>query len=380
MSILLRFILFYGVLFAGFGAASPFMPALFQSYGLAPGELGLVLAAGGVVRLGAGPLGGWVADWSGRPWLVLTGLVAASSVVAASYGPARGFFLLMLVSVLHAAVLSPVTPVADALIIQASDGGRAFSYGWVRGAASAAFILGVLGSGELIGATGLGGVVWLNASLLLLAACVALVLPRIGLNPAKGASLPSGRALLRSRPYLQLMLVAALVSGSHAMHDVFAVIRWQAAGLSARECGVLWALSVAAEVVVFVLVGPALLRRLGPGRALAVSALAGVVRWVAVAQTSAFGVLALVEPLHGFTFALLHLACVQTIARVVPAGLAATAQAIYGSFAVGAVSVVMTVAAGPLYARFGAGAFWGMAGLCALAIPATRGLGSPGRA
>lgn len=48
-----------------------------------------------------------------------------------------------------------------------------------------------------------------------------------------------------------------------------------------------------------------------------------------MAQTGALPVLALVQPLHGFTFALLHLACMRLIAMIVPTRLAATAQASY---------------------------------------------------
>ena len=33
-----------------------------------------------------------------------------------------------------------------------------------------------------------------------------------------------------------LVLVAALILGSHAMHDAFAVIRWSAAGISPGYC------------------------------------------------------------------------------------------------------------------------------------------------
>ncbi len=42
-----------------------------------------------------------------------------------------------------------------------------------------------------------------------------------------------------------------------------------------------------------------------------------------------------VEPSHGLTFALLHLACMQMLSVVAPRALAATAQAIYGGVAVG---------------------------------------------
>ena len=84
--------------------------------------------------------------------------------------------------------------------------------------------------------------------------------------------------------------------------------------------------------------------------------------------------MALVEPLHGLTFALLHLACMDTIWRVVPIRLAATAQAFYATVAMGAAAAAVTLASGPLYSRFGAGGFWLMAAVCAVALPLTPGI------
>jgi PPP family 3-phenylpropionic acid transporter len=77
----------------------------------------------------------------------------------------------------------------------------------------------------------------------------------------------------------------------------------------------------------------------------------------------------LVEPLHGLTFALLHLACMQMLSVVVPPGLAATAQGIYGGVAVGTMTAIMTLVSGPLYGALGPRAFWVMALLCAAALP-----------
>jgi PPP family 3-phenylpropionic acid transporter len=74
----------------------------------------------------------------------------------------------------------------------------------------------------------------------------------------------------------------------------------------------------------------------------------------------------LVEPLHGLTFALLHLACMQTLSVVVPPALAATAQRIYGGVAVCG-TAIMTLVSDPLYGA--PRAFWVMALLCAAAWP-----------
>ncbi len=377
---LLRFLFLYSALFAAFGAASPFLPGLLLQDGLDPTDIGIVLASGTAIRLLAGPLGGWLADrW--RPSAVLAAFTAAAAMIALGYGPARGLALLLAVGGAHAAVLAPINPIADALAVSAADGKPGFDYGWVRGAGSAAFILGTLVAGQCVGWSGLGSIVWLNAGLLAVAAVCAWRVPdrlaamHVAYRPPAAAG--ALRALLAIPTFNRLMLVAALIGGSHALHDGFEVIRWRAAGMTAAEASVLWTTAVAAEVVVFFFLGRPMLDRLGPGRATMLCALAGVVRWSIAAQTAWFPVMAMIEPLHGLTFALLHLACMDLLGQVVPARLAATAQAVYGTVAIGATSVAVTLAAGPLYGHLGAAAFWVMAAMCAAALPVARGIRTP---
>ena len=99
------------------------------------------------------------------------------------------------------------------------------------------------------------------------------------------------------------------------------------------------------------------------------AAAAGIVRWIVVGQTLSPLALACVEPLHGLTFALLHLSAMRVIAEVVPPTLAASAQATYGVLAAGAASALVTLASGPLFDRFAGEAFLAMAGLCVVALP-----------
>jgi PPP family 3-phenylpropionic acid transporter len=113
--------------------------------------------------------------------------------------------------------------------------------------------------------------------------------------------------LLRLAVYRRILIVAALVEGSHALHDAFSVIRWRAAGIELPIVGLLWSESVLSEVVVFLVIGPRLVRLIGPDGACALAAGAGVVRWTVVALTISPAVLGFVQPLHGLTFALLVL-------------------------------------------------------------------------
>ena len=157
--------------------------------------------------------------------------------------------------------------------------------------------------------------------------------------------------------------------GSHALHDSFAVIYWNSAGIGSAMVSVLWSEQVIAEVVVFLLIGPALLRWIGPAWALTVSAAISAIRWGLMATSTDPYVLASIEPLHGATFALLHLAAMRVIAAVIPLRLAATAQAVYGTLGVGAAVAVVTFASGLLYEHLGGRGFWVMAALCVTAVP-----------
>lgn len=276
------------------------------------------------------------------------------------------------VILLHAFVIAPLTNLADALAVVASRRERpGFEYGWVRGAGSAAFIAGSLIAGTAISSYGVSVIVVLQATLMLAVPFALLWVPPVTRAAERGRMMSREGvvALIRLPVFRCVVLVAALILGSHAMHDTFAMIRWTAAGVSPHMASVLWSMSVAAEVAVFFLIGPSLLRTLTPAGAIAVAALAAAARWLVAAFTADIVALSLTQPLHGFTFALLHLACMRLLADSVPAQLAATAQAIYGTVGVGVATALLTLASGWLYALMGAHAFVVMSLLCLIALP-----------
>ena len=276
-------------------------------------------------------------------------------------------------------MLAPIAALADAIAVNAARAPqKGFEYGWVRGSASAAFIAGTLAAGQIVGANDLSAIAWMQAALLAGVVLSAPLVPPLDASSAQGERELSStfggiQELCKIALFRRVVLVAALVYGSHAMHDAFAPIRWNAAGISTTATSLLWSEAVAAEVLVFFWIGPALLNRIGPSGAAALAATAGIVRWVVMSQSTALVALALVQPLHGLTFALLHLACMRIIALIVPIHLAATAQALY-AVGSGAAIALMTVVSGQLYGQLGAHAFLAMALLCALALQPALGL------
>ena len=369
------YIALYVALYGAFGVASPYWPKFFETRSLSPPQIAMILGAAILIRLIAGPLIGAVADLLASSRLVLASCAALAAAAAVSLLSAHTFWLLLALALVQAAALAPTTSIADALTVNIAKpeiAGTRFEYGWIRGSGSAAFALGTLIMGQLISLHDLTPVIWMNAAMLIWTACATTLLPRIPaqLNPHTRRS-PSAielRRLLGTSRFQILILVAALVFGSHAMNDTFGVIRWSDAGINSSIISFLLSEAVAAEVIVFILIGPMLLDRLGERGAAALAAMAGMARWSFEGATNSVFALSILQPLHGLTFALLHLACMRMMAASIPSNVAATAQSAYG-FASGLVTASVTLISGLLYAKYGGAAFFPMAALCGVALP-----------
>jgi len=379
-----EFVAVYGLLYAAFGVQSPFLPALLGEQGLFPQEIGIVLAASTAIRVVAGPAIGHAADRLRRHTSMLCGCAIVAAIAGFGYLMMHGFGSLLVVGLLHAAMLAPIVPLSDALATTAAhesehDGGRRLDYGWLRASGSAAFIIGTTMSGWAAGATGLPSIIWFSGAILIIGGLAALLLPKLPLGDAAHNRVQSPivrdwALLLHLAVYRRVLIIAALVEGSHALHDAFSVIRWRAAGMDLSIVGLLWSESVLSEVAVFLVIGPRLVQRFGPAGACGLAAGTGVIRWTVVAFTTDPVLLGFVQPLHGLTFALLHLACMRLIVQVVPIRLAATAQSIYGTLSVGLATALLTLASGLMYETMGGHAFLVMAALCLLALPLCPGL------
>ncbi len=364
--------LLYVALFGAFGTVSPFLPSFFASRALSAPEISIVLTAGTLVRLTCGPLLGVAADAVGTRLVLFVASVGAGTL-GLLYLPAAGLGPLLAISMVHALAISSLNPLADALALSASAREGGYPYGWVRGVGSASYLLGTLASGQLVAYAGLSSII-IASSLLFLAVPVAVVKlpPAAPVRRGETVNVRAALAAVLATPAFRgALLVAGLVIGSHAMSDTFAVIHWRAAGVGAGTVGFLLSEAVMSEIIVFVGVGPTLIRRLGPAGCAAVSAVAGVLRWAVFAQTTDATVLAVTELSHGLTFSLMHLACMEVIAVAIPRNLSGTAQTVYGTLCLGLASALVTLASGHTYAALGGHAFFLMSGLCLIALPLT---------
>ena len=119
-SMLYRFFILYGSLYAGFGVQSPYLPILLDNHHLRPETIGLALAAGMAMRLVAAQAVARLADRLDAPKVILALCTTAAALIGLGYLPAQGAWLLIAVGVLHSAALAPLPPLSDTLALGAA--------------------------------------------------------------------------------------------------------------------------------------------------------------------------------------------------------------------------------------------------------------------
>jgi PPP family 3-phenylpropionic acid transporter len=378
-----RFAVLFAAQFAAVGVLMPFLPAVLAGHGLTPGQIAVVLATGSAVRLLAAPAVGRGADGFGdaRSILVLAAALATFTVSAFAWAPSLGapslgapslggpvlglpaYAALIGVAILHAMVSAPVVPLSDTLCLAAA-GRLRFDYGRVRSAGSASYIVAAIAAGVAVQWAGPVVVIWLAAAAFLATALAARGLPAL---PTTGGGRGGFLAPFADPAFRWLLPLSGLIQGSHALYYGFSTLHWTAAGLSPSVIGLLWGEGVVVEVALF-LWGRPLADRLGPAGLAAVAALAGVLRWSVLAETTWLPALVVVQLLHALTFGCMHLGAMRVLGGM-PPGQAATAQTLHASVGVGLASGLLTLGCGPLYAAYGGVGFWAMAALCGLALP-----------
>jgi PPP family 3-phenylpropionic acid transporter len=251
---------------------------------------------------------------------------------------------------------TPITALSDALALKGLrvHGG---SYGHVRLWGSGAFIAANLGAGLLLDVIRPQDLIWAIAAAAIAAALVSLRIQPLAAAPS--VETQPAAPLWRDRAFLAVIAAAGLIQASHALYYGFSTIDWKAAGFGGTAIGMLWALGVIAEIVLF-----ALSRRLPlaltPRRLLLAGALGAVLRWSMMALDPPGWSLPLLQLLHAASFGATHLGLIGYIAGHAPERYAATAQG-YFSVLSGVMLGASMALSGLLYARYGGGAYAAMA-------------------
>lgn len=369
---------FYAALFSMLGAYMPFWPLWLEDWGLSPAEVGLWLGLSLALRIGFGLVSPLLADLTGRRRSALALIAASGAAVFLAHGLAESRALLLALTLASGLALSGAIPIGDALAAAAARR-HGFLYAQVRAIGSGAFLLANLGCGWAAAALGPEAIRWWI--ILSFAALIVVSLRHPGGardSAAARAGLGVALPALAQRAVLLATLASAAVQASHATLYAYGSIQWRAQGIGEGAIGALWAWGVAVETAAMFAFGGWIVARLGPARLLALGAAAALARWGWMTQAPTGPALWAAQALHALTFAPAHLAMIAFIADRLPARIGATAQGAVGA-ASGVAMAAATFAAAPLYAAFGAGAFWLSAALSACGLAAALALSGADR-
>jgi len=361
-----RLALFYASLFVVLGVQLPFLPVWLAARGLDAQAIGIALALPMILRLFAIPMATRAADRHDALRAAMVLAAVAALLGFAVLGLAEGVPAIAVVYALAATAFMPLFVLSDVYALRGLAPHRR-AYGPVRLWGSVAFVVTTLAAGYLLDIIAAGHLIWLVVAALGLCAAAACALAPLGARPAAVAgTTPPARVLLRDPAFLAIAVAASLIQGSHALYYSFSTLDWQAAGYGGGSIGMLWALGVVAEIVLFAL-SARLPAAFTPGVLVVIGAGGALVRWSAMAFGPAGLALPLLQCLHALSFGATHLGTLAFIAAVAPAGLAATAQG-YVSVILGVTMAAATGLSGLLYGRFGAAGYGAMAVLAGLGL------------
>ena len=363
---------FYWAIFLIVGLQMPFLPLWLDARGLSLTEISVAGALPLFVRLLATPFVAYLADRSGDHRRMVIILAWSGLACTVLLSQSHHLWPILLFSTLMTLATSSIMPLTETLAMRAVRG-HGLDYGRMRLWGSISFIVATLVGGAAIQHWGGTSVIWLIVVAVAWTALAAHSLP----PPDHGASSAGSSrprvsrtdvaALVSSPLFLLFLAACGLTQASHAVFYIYSVLHWRGLGLSATWTGVLWAIAVIAEILLFARSG-AVLKILSPLGLIALGACAAIVRWIAMAFDPPFAALIGLQILHALTFGATHIGTVHFIAQNIPPERAGTAQALQASVTAGIAMGGATLLAGQLYGPFGAKAYLAMAVLGALGL------------
>lgn len=358
---------------APIGLQLPFMPLWFATVGLTAPAIAAIQATTPVARFLSNLVIPSIADRTGRTGILIAVCALGMALAMTALGFARDFWPIYALMILSAFAQGPMPPLADSLVLRETrrrvlTREPALDYGVVRGAGSLSCLALMIIGGWLV------GLFPPQATPFLVAAVMGCAIPAlIALSPPAEAPARVGdreeRAPKIERPLLLALVIATamIVQASHADIYAFGSIGFRTLGFDNRTIGLLWAVSVVAEIAFFMLIG----RRLGGAdsafRFLIAGAGVGVLRWTLMAFATHPLALVGLQLLHAGSFAATHLGAVYAIGRLAGERRRAQGQGwASGANALGIAGV--TLACGHLWERFGAYSYLAMAALALVAF------------
>jgi len=357
---------FYLFYFALLGATAPFLALYFHHLGFSSARIGELVAIPMLMRCVAPNIWGWLGDYTGRRLAIVRFGAVCTLLSFSLIFVSQSYAWLALVMALHAFFWHAVLPQFEVITL-AHLQGQTSRYSQVRLWGSIGFILAVVALGRLFEALSLD--IYPLAIVLIMAGIVGASLWVPNAQPAATGGRGAGDGFLRqlrSPGVLAFYACVALMQMSHGPYYTFLTLHLENLGYSRGMIGLLWALGVVAEVLMFMAMRR-ILSRFSVRRVLVASFLLAALRWLLLGSFAEFlWVLLFAQLLHAATFGSFHAAAIQFVQRSFGARQQGQGQALYAALA-GTGGALGALYSGYSWNQLGPTLTFGIASLAALA-------------
>ncbi|MCL5041184.1 MAG: MFS transporter [Gammaproteobacteria bacterium] len=323
---------FYFAYFALLGGVAPFLALYFAHLGFSPARIGELVAIPMLMRCLAPNFWGWLGDRSGNRLMIVRAGALLTALMFSAIFWRQDYLWLAWVMASHSFFWHAILPQFEAITLE-HLGDRSARYAQIRLWGSIGFIATVIGLGALLDSHGLGLYPLAMLGIMLLISLCSFWVPRpaaTSINRVRG-SLRGFAQQVRQPGVLAFFAAVALMQLSHGPYYTFLSLHLEVLGYSRSMIGMLWALGVVAEIVLFMLMVRVLahfsLRQLLVG-----SLLLAAVRWVLIGTLAdQLPVLLFAQLLHAATFGCFHVAAIHFVQRHFSVASQGQGQALYAS-------------------------------------------------
>ncbi len=371
---------FYFFFFAGLGAFIPYWGPYLRAQGFEPEQIGVLMAVVQGTKILAPNLWGWLADYTGRRAGIIRLGALFSVVLFLGVALAPGYLWLAVALASFSLFWNAILPQFEATTLSAL-GRESHLYSHIRLWGSIGFIISVVGLGEVFRRFGMQPLPWFVLALLAGLFFNSLLVRDVPGEKEGSAYVPSVRNVLRQPAVPALLLSCFFMQASHGPYYAFFTVYLEDFGYTRTAAGLLWALGVAAEVGVFLVVHRWLLR-FGAWRLMLAALALTALRWTVVALMAENPALITAsQTLHAASFGIYHAAAIQLIFHYFPGGLHGRGQALYSSLSFGLGGAAGSLVSGYVWAALGGPPVFGLAAFMAVAgfVAATAGMRFSGR-
>ena len=337
---------FYFFYFASLGALIPYWSLYLKSLGYSAQSIGILMAIIPGTKIFAPYLWGWLADHTRHPITIIRLANLLAVVVFAGVFVDTGFVWLMLVLFAFSFFWNSSLPLFEAMTLN-HLGDDEHKYSVIRLWGSLGFIMMVVLLGEFFDTAGID-----HAPVVILVLLAGILLASL-IVPERLSAHHEGQAhivhVIRQPVVLAFLLVCFLMLMSHGPYYTFYSIYLENHGYSRGMIGLLWAVGVMAEVIVFLMMHR-LLRTVAARQLLLVTFMLTALRWLLIGFfVDNLSVLFFAQLFHAFSFGVFHAVSISLVHRFFTGRHQGRGQALYASLSFGAGGAVGSLVSGLLW-------------------------------